>query len=285
MSDTPIQLVSSLAREQHPDLAFTILDISNRPVEATESEAYIYLLDQFPNSKVSCFEHDNFLCGQKNKESRAELTYHNAILSSSEDEREYYLTAHPACSSFYKPIDSLSGDYFGLEVMELQQVFSVTPTTLDKFAAENDINSVDYIRIDMQGAELDVFKAGTSLLGNAVIVGKTHFMEMYEGQPLYSDQVAFLTEHGMHFHKFASSGSRSLRPVLLGEEAHFGTQLMWTDSVFIPSLDGLSEMSPEKLAKLAIMADLFDSPDLAYKYLTIYAEKTGIELHKQYIKK
>ena len=49
----------------------------------------------------------------------------------------------------------------------------------------SEIDNVDYIKIDIQGAELGVFRNGTDRLRDCpVIHTKVEFLPMYEGQPL-----------------------------------------------------------------------------------------------------
>ena len=65
------------------------------------------------------------------------------------------------------------------------------------------MKSVDFIKIDIQGAELDVFKGGVDTLKDVVaIVSEVEFIPHYIDQPLFGDVCSFLTEKGFMFHKF-----------------------------------------------------------------------------------
>lgn len=64
------------------------------------------------------------------------------------------------CSSLYKPNEKLVSLYNNMEVAMLKSIESIETDSLDYFTKENSIESVDFIKIDIQGAELDVFQGG-----------------------------------------------------------------------------------------------------------------------------
>lgn len=74
---------------------------------------------------------------------------------------------------------------------------NVRVTRLDDWARENNIDKVDMLWLDLQGAELSALKGGENLLANiSVIVTEVEFSELYEGQPLYREVKGWLEDHG-----------------------------------------------------------------------------------------
>ena len=56
----------------------------------------------------------------------------------------------------------------------------INTISLDQFIEENDVTSVDFIKIDVQGAEGDIFKGAPKTLKNALnIVCEVGFVPLY----------------------------------------------------------------------------------------------------------
>lgn len=73
----------------------------------------------------------------------------------------------------------------------------VQTITLEKWADENAIESIDLLWLDTQGHELEILQAAGKMLQNIkVILAEVSFIESYEGQPLYQDVVNWMIEHG-----------------------------------------------------------------------------------------
>ena len=67
----------------------------------------------------------------------------------------------------------------------------------------DEIKNIDYLKIDIQGGELEVFKNGVNLLKNCLVIHtEVKFLPMYEGQPLFSEVELFLRELGFVFTVF-----------------------------------------------------------------------------------
>ena len=57
------------------------------------------------------------------------------------------------CCSLYKPSEDLLSLYQNYEVVYLKSKTTVDTITLDNFVAANNIGPIDFIKIDVQGAE------------------------------------------------------------------------------------------------------------------------------------
>ena len=68
---------------------------------------------------------------------------------------------------------------------------------IDSLLNLSDLLSPCLLKIDVQGFELDVIKGATGLLSAIdVIYAEMSYIELYKGQPLYSDIIAFLHDYG-----------------------------------------------------------------------------------------
>ena len=80
--------------------------------------------------------------------------------------------------------------------LEFVSAIEVDVRTLDEICEERD-RWPDFIHIDVQGAELDVFRGGVRALRRArAIWMEVSYVEVYEGQPLAPAVDAFMSEHG-----------------------------------------------------------------------------------------
>ena len=175
------------------------------------------------------------------------------------------------CCSLYKPNEALLSEYNALDVAMLKATCSVKTVSLDRFIHDNDIDSIDFVKIDIQGAELDVFKGGVKALQNVVlIVSEVEFISLYVDQPLFGDVCHYLADKGMMFHKFLTLAGRSIRPVIIQNNPNFATQHMWSDAVFIKDIQKLNTLSSDSLLKLGILGYMYGSPDLTFHCFQIY---------------
>src|SRR3989344_3894707 len=166
-------------------LTFNIMEIGALPL-GKNPEPFYSLIRSFPGSHINALEVDPELCMRLNSKAINGLTYHPVALGRSEEERPFYMTNHPMCASLYKPNERLIGRYNGMEVAMLKSVGTIKTVSMDYFARENNIGHVDFIKIDIQGAELDVFQGGTSTLKNVLaIITEVEFIHHYENQPLF----------------------------------------------------------------------------------------------------
>jgi FkbM family methyltransferase len=266
-----------LARRIDPTLRFTLLEVGAVPL-ADEPEAFHRILTDFPGSEIIAFEVDADLCAKLNSQAPHGMRYFPMALGRSEERRPFYLTAHPMCASLYKPDQPLISLYQNLEVAYATGETSLKTVSLDYFCQTNDIRSVDFIKIDIQGAELDVFEGGSATLRDTLaIVSEVEFIPLYEEQPLFGDVCSFLTKHSIMFHKFLGLAGRALRPIVLNNDANFPSQHMWSDALFVRDVRQLQVLHPQQLLKLSVLSFLYGSFDLAYFCLDAYDRQNSTQ--------
>ena len=90
-----------------------------------------------------------------------------------------------------------------MEISFLKEESEIETIDLDTFVSENKIGNVDFLKIDVQGAELDIFKGASKTLKNSLfIISEVEFLKIYENQPLFGDVSNFLSDNDFMFHKF-----------------------------------------------------------------------------------
>ena len=77
---------------------------------------------------------------------------------------------------------------------------TVAATTIDDWARKAGIAEIDFIKLNVQGAELEILKGAQDALGTVLgIEAEVSFVELYLGRPFFSDIDAFLRRSGFHF--------------------------------------------------------------------------------------
>lgn len=106
---------------------------------------------------------------------------------------EFNVTRNLVSSSRLKPAE-IKKKYHGLNV-KVEDVIQVDMNRLDKHLPH--VESIDVLKLDIQGGELDALVGCGQLLGRIkLIYVEVEFVSLYEGQPLFSDIDTFLREHG-----------------------------------------------------------------------------------------
>lgn len=165
--------------------------------------------------------------------------------------RNLYVTKEPACSSLHPPIKFLSDKYPALECIELERVVSVEVKSLGGWASANGLKSLDYIKIDTQGSELEILRgAGDYLLATRCIDIEVEFNPIYEGQSLFWETDSFLRSKGFLLWRLSNLVHYSRGGELLElndsntvcfdenvrqEAKAFGGQLFWADARYVHS--------------------------------------------------
>lgn len=141
--------------------------------------------------------------------------------------------------------------------------------------------AIDVLKIDIQGGELDVFKTGTRVLSEAVvIIPEVRFYRMYEGEPMWRDVDAQLADMGFILHKFMQP---KMVPLPSPQRKRFGkrkitSQLLDGDAVYIRSLDDSDAVSNDQMMHLALAAEtMFQSYDLVLMLLNKLENRKAIE--------
>jgi FkbM family methyltransferase len=149
--------------------------------------------------------------------------------------------------------------------------------------AETD--GADLLKLDVQGAELMILQNARQRLSRALVVQvEAEFLQMYEGQPLFSELELFLREQGFVFHRFFPLVSRVIKPMVVNNTAFSGlSQIVWCDAIFVKDFIRPDGLSAEDILKLAvILHDCYGSVDLVLNLLLRHDALTGRGLGQIY---
>ena len=280
-----LQLTVDLIKDINIDICFTLLEVGAVKI-SEEEEPFYELLDYFPSSKIVGFEIDKEVCDKMNLSARDGVKYYPHALGEFNESKELYITNHPMCSSLYKPNEDLISLYHNFEAAYLKSKTTIKTITLDNFLETNNIGSLDFIKIDVQGAELDIFRGGKKALKDVLkIVCEVEFIHHYENQPLFGDVCKFLNGYDLMFNKFLGMAGRSLRPIVFNSDKNFASQHIWSDAIFIKHIQKISKLSDKKLLKLSLLAAVYESLDLTHYCLSRFDERNSSSLATKWLQK
>jgi len=205
-----------------------------------------------------------------------------------------YLTNEPACSSLYKPDIRLTENYPALDCAREVSQIEVKVSTLDIWTKEVGIDYVDYIKIDTQGAELNILKGAAEILPTVRFIEvEVEFNPIYVGQPLFSEVDLFLREYGFVLWKLSNLvhyGRKDESEMVLKNDTinydHYrqehqvrGGQIYWADAFYIKKeiIDTMyDDKSIEQIKRDSAMAERLGFLDLKYRLDQEYQNREAV---------
>ena len=186
-------------------------------------------------------------------------------------------------SSLYEPNTPLLEIFQALA--ELTMVVKRTRLETKRLDDIPEAAGADYLKMDVQGAELDILRGAQRALSSVLVVHtEVAFVEMYRGQPLFADVDAELRRHGFMFHRFMGIAGRAFKPFV--KDNNLGdtfSQQLWADAVYVRDLMRLDALAPDQLVKLALIVnECYVSFDLAAYVLRQHDRMTGATLGRDF---
>ena len=277
--ETPMKR-SSLADLLKPELHIDVVDIGANPVDG--DAPYKTLLDA-GLARVIGFEPNSDALDRLNAKKGENETYvANAVYDGKEQELK--ICTAQGMTSLLEPNTGLLSYFHGFpEWGKVEKRLSMPTVRLDDV---KEINNIDYLKIDIQGGELEVFKNGINRLSDCLVVHtEVEFLYMYEGQPLFSEVELFLRKIGFVFHRFAPLVSRVVQPMVVDNDIYKGlSQVFWADAIFIKDFTRFDELSSPRLKKIAlILHDVYGSFDIVLRALMALDKKDKSKLAETYL--
>jgi FkbM family methyltransferase len=181
-------------------------------------------------------------------------------------------------SSLYAPNDALLERFSQLpELVRVVEKSSIETHRLDEI---EEVRGADYLKLDVQGAELDVIRGAKEVLKNVVVIEtEVEFVPLYEDQPLFAEMDQALRAAGFLFHHFTGLQGRTFRPFVAKNPQQFRGQQLWGDAVYVKSFLNFRELGVNQLLKLAvIMHEVYAATDLAMLAIQVAEDLGGPSL-------
>jgi FkbM family methyltransferase len=198
----------------------------------------------------------------------------------------FHRTHYPGCSSLLAPDPNVI-DLFATIGCSPGWNFYVEHTETIETVRLDDLKPnliVDFLKIDVQGYELEIMRHGRKTLSNAIVIeSEVEFLPMYRNQPLFGDVQCFLRDQGFMLHKLIDVAGRPFKPFLPPNPFLPISQLLWADAIFIRDFTQLSGFTDDGLLKAAVILDMiYSSYDLATLLLTEYDRRLQTDLRQRY---
>ena len=257
-----------------------IVDIGANPIDG--DPPYKLLLKD-GHARIMGFEPNQAALDQLNLKKGPNETYlSDAVFDGSE--QELRVCVAQGMNSLLEPNLDLLSYFHGFPNWgKVNERIKIETIRLDDV---KEIKDLDYLKIDIQGGELEVFKNGVKKLKDCLVIQtEVEFLPMYEGQPLFSEVELFLRNKGFIFHRFAPLVSLTIQPMIVENDIYKGlSQTFWADAIFIKDFTKFDQLSVLKLKKMAlILHDVYGSMDIVLRALMAHDKKAKTNLAEKYI--
>lgn len=160
---------------------------------------------------------------------------------------------------------------------EVKEIVKVDTKRLDDV---DEVKSIDFLKIDVQGFELEVIRNGLSKLADAAVIQlEVSFTPLYEGQPTFGEVDVFLRGMGFVPHCFAALKRWPIAPCIVnGDDAMALNQLLEADVVYVRDFTNASVATDRQLKIMALAAHhCYGSMDLAMKCVELLEKRGAIQ--------
>jgi len=195
-------------------------------------------------------------------------------LWSEEKKISILLCREPQCSSVYEPNRSFLDRFPVSERFDITDTFECNAKRLDQIG----IKGAHFIKIDIQGGELEVLRGAEGMLHQSLgLEVEVEFLEMYKSQPLFGEIVDYLDKHNLEFIDFVN-----LRRWLPNKHTDIG-HCVFGDALFLKSPETISsgDYSQDEKINYLIILLIYRRFDLIDKFLE-YSEEPSRELFKEF---
>eukprot|EP00392_Amoebophrya_sp_AT5.2_P001998 g2003.t1 len=146
--------------------------------------------------------------------------------------RVFYETQNGLSGSLLEPNVDVVSKYDQLEEAYKVVVQQYVPTVrLDDILRPNGYD-VDFLKVDVQGAELLVLQGAAETLESVVVVDvEVHFQPLYVDMPLFADIDRFLRDRGFVFHRISDLTGRGMKP------SRLSSSTLWANAVYVKDVD------------------------------------------------
>ena len=140
-------------------------------------------------------------------------------------------------------------------------------------------SAIDMLNIDVQGAEVMVFRGAREKLKRAVAVhAEVCFVHLYKDQPLFGEVDLELRSLGLIPHHLHHINRRTILPAFSAENPNSAmNQMLFADVIYVRDFTKANLMDDEQLKHLALVAHhCYCSHDLAIHCLYRLAARNAI---------
>ena len=231
--------------------------------------------------RVIAFEPNEEECRRLQADSDPRITYLPLGLGGRDESRTLYVTYIPSSSTLFRPNQEFFDRLIVEKITRVIGEETIRLTTLD--AALRGMGNIDFIKLDAEGAELDIMKAGREVLSAPDLLGIFTEIRWHRAlrTPIFSEVDLFVREFGYELYDLAlGRTSRKALPYPLtwdfrhdsrrDEKIMGGTtqgQVLGGDALYLRDIVAVPGLNPTKILKLACLMEIFEQRDSAAELL------------------
>lgn len=190
----------------------------------------------------------------------------------------YLCDPESGMTSLFKPKREALQFFNGFERFgQVQQTLPVQTVTMDSVGH---LPSIDFLKMDIQGAELKAMQHGTTKLEHCVAIQlEVSYVCLYEEQPSFGQVDLWMRSQGFVPHCFLEVKRWSIAPTIFDNNFRMpGNQLLESDVVYIRDPLNLHALSVLELKKLSALAHYaFKSMDLCVHLMLALESRGALE--------
>ena len=214
------------------------------------------------------------------------VSFFNQFLFDGNKHNVFLCSPASGMTSLFKPKKEALEYFNGFSQLgEVQSIEEIQTTRLDDVP---NLKNVDFLKMDVQGAELEILRNGEKRLKNCLAMQlEVSYFCLYEQQPTFGEIDVCMRKIGYVPHRFLDVKRWSIAPTIFNGDFRVpGNQLLESDIIYIKDPLLLGAISDVQLQKFVILAHYgFQSIDLCV-YLLIEMEKRKlikVDEHKKYL--
>jgi len=220
----------------------------------------------------NCFEQ----MGKSAHDAWGKVSLYPYCIGEKTERASFNLNFHPTTSSLYRFNEQYQhynyfdkpqyGDYILGDACRLIRSIDLNLLSLEDALKNSAIPSIDFLSLDVQGAEYDILQgAGVLLKQNCIgIQLEVEFVKLYENQRTFSDINQFLEHNGFELIEMGSLGRCA--PITLPIGFRGIEQPLYAEAVYIKKIDHLHN-DPSLLLKAALFALIYNKLGLCCHFL------------------
>jgi len=245
-------------------------------------------------SRIYCFEPDEAECSRLKGTAPSNVTYIPRALAGSAGPALLYETKLAASAGLYKTAMRYFGRLLNRDNGVVVAEHRIEATTLDAALREFGVREVDFIKLDAEGAELDILRGGARVLDASPALGvlsEIRYQEEINGSPAFGDFDCYLRKTGLRLYGLrALNQSRVALPYpsledyrLPSGERFFayttrgqiqdGDAIYFRDFLIDANSAAFEAASAAKILKLAVLYEIYCLNDCAAELILAAREK------------
>jgi FkbM family methyltransferase len=134
------------------------------------------------------------------------------------------------------------------------------------------LGRIDFLKIDIQGAELMVFENALRSLESVIAIQtEVNFYPLYDAAPSFGDIDVFLRQQGFVPHSYMHIEKRIIQSRFSGElTKEDATQMLDGDILYLRDLSGIADWHSDDIKRMALLADgVYNYADIVLRCLDV----------------